>query len=207
MDNSVIEREFYVGVHKTVTLIFEGRKILKKYNAAKSYSIYNDWHINELASEISIINREKISSAAELENRIEKIATDINELQSAVNELVDMQRRIREVITNAEFYFQNQYCSGDAMFVSKLASAKELLDKFSITSLSELEPLQKQYSENVKVMSEYNAKIGELHGRRSSLLRLQETYQSITNGNYFERLTENRKESISQNQKIHDFRK
>lgn len=202
-----IEREFYVGVHRTVTLIFEGTKIPKKYNAAKCYSINNDWHINELASEIGIINREKISSAAELENRIDKIAADINELQAAVNELVDMQRRIREVITSAEFYFQNQYRSGDAMFVSKLASAKELLDKFGITTLSDLEPLKKQYDANVKILSEYNAKMGELHSKRSSLLKLQEIYQSINNGSYFERLTENRKEPISQNQINHNFGK
>ena len=192
-----IEHEFYVGVHRTVTLIFDGRKIPKKYNAAKSYSINNDWHINELASEISVINREGISSAAELDGRIEKIAADINELQTAVNELGNMQRRIREVITSAEFYFQNQYCSGDSMFVSKLASAKELLDKFGIATLPELEPLQRQYNENVKMMAEHNAKMGELHSRRSSLLKLQEIYQSITSGNYFERLAENQKKSIS----------
>ena len=202
-----IEQEFYVSVHRTVTLIFDGKKIPKKYNATKCYSINNDWHINELASEISIINREGISSAVELDGRIDKIAADINELQTAVNELGDMQRRIREVITSAEFYFQNQYCGGDAMFVSKLASAKELLDKFGITSLSELEPLKKQYSENVKMLSEYNAKMGKLHNRQSSLLRLQETYQSISNGSYIDRLTENRKNDISQNQKIHDFGK
>ena len=190
-----MEQEFYVTVRRTVTLIFEGRKIPKKYNAAKCYSINNDWHINELASEISIINREGISSSAELDSRTEKIETDINELQVAVNGLGDMQRRIREIITNAEFYFQNQYYGGDAMFVSKLASAKELLDKFNITSLSELEPLKNQYSENVKMLSEYNAKMSELHSRRSSLLKLQEIYQSITSGNYFERLTENRREA------------
>ena len=184
-----IEQEFYVTVRRTVTLIFDGRKIPKKYNAAKSYSINNDWHINELASEISLINREKISSAAELENRIEKIAANISELQVSANEIGEMQSRIREVISKAEFYFENKDRRGDAMFTAKLGQAKELLQKFSISDLIGLEPLKASYSENIKTLAGLNGKIGELHKQQSSLLKLQEVYQSITSGKYLEKIT------------------
>ena len=187
---SGIEQEFYVSVHRTVTLIFEGRKIPKKYNSAKCYSIDNDWHINELASEISVINREKISSAAELENRIEKISANISELQASVNEIGEMQSRIREIISNAEFYFANKDKRGDAMLTAKLGQAKELLQKFGISDLAGLEPLKASYSENIKALAGLNGKIGELHKQQSSLLKLQEFYQSIKSGKYIEKITE-----------------
>ena len=185
-----IEQEFYVTVRRTVTLIFDGRKIPKKYNAAKSYSINNDWHINELASEIGVINREKISSAAELENRVEKIAANISELQVSVNEIGEMQSRIREVISKADFYFENKDRRGDAMFTAKLGQVKELLQKFGISDLTGLEPLKASYFENIKALAGLNGKIGELHKQQSSLLKLQEVYQSIKSGKYIEKITE-----------------
>lgn len=185
-----IKQEFYITVRKTVTLIFDGKKIPKKYNAAKCYSINNDWHINELASEIGVINREKISSVAELENRIEKIAANISELQASVNEIGEMQSRIREIISNAEFYFANKDKRGDAMFTAKLGQAKEVLQKFGISDLAGLEPLKASYSDNIKALAGLNGKIGELHKQQSSLLKLQEVYQSIISGKYLEKITE-----------------
>ena len=76
------------------------------------------------------------------------------------------------------------------MFIAKLGQAKELLQKFGISDLSGLEPLRASYSENVKALANLNGKIGELHSRQSSLLKLQETYQSIKSGKYLEKFTE-----------------
>lgn len=188
-----IEKEFYIGVQKTVTVIFTGDKIPKKYNPAKSYSINNDWHINELATQINVINREHINSAAELENLIEKLGANILAQQNSINEITEMQSSMRDVISKAEFYFANKDKRGDAMFTSKLAAAKETLDKFNITLIDDLEPLKIQYGENLKELSKINASMSELQKRQSALLKLQETHQALINGNYIDNLIEKQK--------------
>lgn len=188
-----IEREFYIGVQRTVTVIFSGNKIPKKYNPAKGYSINNDWHINELATQINLINREHINSAAELENLIEKSGANILEKQNSLNEITEMQSSIRDVISKSEFYFANKDKRGDAMFNAKLAAAKETANKFNISSLDDLTPLKEQYSENIKSLSKLNAAMSELQKKQSSLLRLQETHQALTNGTYIDNLTEKQK--------------
>lgn len=189
-----IEREFYIGVQKTVIIIFSGNKIPKKYNSAKSYSINNDWHINELATQISIINREHINSAAELESLIEKSGEKILQQQNSLNEITEMQSGMRDVIAKTEFYFANKNKRGDAMFTAKLAVAKEIADKFNISSLEELEPLkEEQYSENIKSLSRLNISMCELQKRQTELLKLQETHQALVSGNYIDNLTEKQK--------------
>lgn len=195
-----IEREFYVGVQRTVTVIFSGNKIPKKYNPAKSYSINNDWHINELAAQINLINREHINSAAELENLTEKSGANILQQQNSLNEITEMQSSMRDVIAKAEFYFANKDKRGDAMFTAKLAAAKETVEKFNVTRLEDLEPLKVQYSENIKELSKINAAMSELQKKQSALLKLQETHQAITNGNYIDSLTE--KQNIKKEQEL-----
>lgn len=188
-----IEKEFYIDVQRTVTIIFAGDKIPKKYNPAKSYSINNDWHINELATQINVINREHINSAAELENLIEKSGANILAQQNSINEITEMQSSMRDVISKAEFYFANKDKRGDAMFTSKLAAAKETLDKFNITLLEDLEPLKIRYGENIKELSKINASMSELQKRQSALLKLQETHQALISGNYIDNLIEKQK--------------
>lgn len=196
-----IEKEFYIGVQRTVTVIFAGTKNPKKYNLAKGYSINNDWHINELATQINFINREHINSAAELEGMIEKSGKNILEQQNALNEITEMQSSMRDVISKAEFYFANNGKRGDAMFTAKLAAAKETLDKFNITRLEDLEPLKIQYGENIKALSKINASMSELQKKQSALLKLQETHQALTNGNYIDNLTEKQKAKKEQDLK------
>lgn len=193
---SGVEQEFYVGVQKTVLLIFSDKKTPKKYNAAKPYTINNDWHINELAEEINLINREHISSAAELENRIEKNATKISELQSSANNISEMQSKMRNVISAAEFYFANKDKKGDAMFSAKLANAKAVLNKFGVADLSDIEPLKSEYSANVKTIATLNTQIGELHRQQSSLLKLQEVYQEVRNGTYLDKVKINKEQKL-----------
>ena len=198
---SGIEREFYIGVQRTVTVIFSGNKIPKKYNAAKSYSINNDWHINELATQINLINREHINSATELENMIEKSGANILQQQSSLNEITEMQSSIRDVISKAEFYFSNKDSRGDAMFTSKLAAAKETAEKFNVSRIEDLTPLKNQYSENIKELSKINTLMSELQKKQSALLKLQETHQALTNGNYIDNLIEKQKAKKEQDLK------
>lgn len=197
-----IEQEFYIGVQRTVTVIFSGNKIPKKYNPAKGYSINNDWHINELAAQINIINREHINSAAELENLIEKSAANISELQSSINEITDMQSSIRDVISKSEFYFANKDKRGDAMFSTKLATAKETADKFNVSRLEDLTPLKEQYAENIKSLSKLNTAMSELQKKQSALLKLQEIHQALTNGSYIDNLIENEKSKVKKEQDL-----
>ena len=188
-----MEREFYIGVQRTVTVIFSGNKIPKKYNPVKSYSINNDWHINELASQINIINHEHISSAAELQSMIEKSAENILQRQKELNELTDMQSGIRDVISKSEFYFENKDKRGDAVFSAKLAAAKETAEKFNILRIEDLAPLKEQYGENIKSLSELNALMSEQQKKQSVYLKLQEIHQAINDGSYIKNLTEKEK--------------
>lgn len=196
-----IEREFYIGVQRTVTVIFSGNKIPKKYNPAKGYSINNDWHINELATQINFINREHINSAAELENMLEKSGANILQQQNSLNEITEMQSSMRDVISKAEFYFANKDKRGDAMFTAKLAAAKETADKFNVSRIEDLAPLKNQYGENIKSLSKINASMSELQKRQSALLKLQETHQALTNGNYIDNLIEKQKAKKEQDLK------
>lgn len=190
-NSSGIEREFYIGIQKTVTIIFSGKKIPKKYNAARSYSINNDWHINELASQISVINREHINSLAQLESLIEKTGANISKLQSSLGEITDMQSAMRDVINKTNFCLANRDKRGDAMFTAKLAAAKETMDKFQITSAEGLQPLKDKYSENIKQLSRLNAEMSEAQKKQSAFLKLQETHSKLTSGGYVDKLTEN----------------
>ncbi len=195
-----IEKEIYIGVQRTITVIFLGNKIPKKYNPAKSYSINNDWHINELVTQISIINREHINSATELANLIDRNGAKILEQKTSLTDITEMQSSIRDVISKAEFYFENRDRRGDAMFNSKLAAAKETINKFNITSLDELTPLKNQYGENIKMLSKLNAEMSELQKRQSAFLKLQETHQALIGGSY-DNLTEKQKQKNEQDLK------
>lgn len=88
------------------------------------------------------------------------------------------------------------------MFNAKLVAAKETANKFNISSLDDLTPLKEQYSENIKSLSKLNAAMSELQKKQSSLLKLQETHQALTNGTYIDNLTENEKQKMKKEQDL-----
>ena len=80
------------------------------------------------------------------------------------------------------------------MFSAKLANAKEVLNKFGVADLSDIEPLKSEYSANVKTIATLNTQIGELHRQQSYLLKLQEVYQEVRNGTYIDKVKISNKE-------------
>lgn len=187
------EKEFLIQVKRTIILIYSGDKKPKKFSEVKPYSINNDWHINQLAMMIDFINRNNITSSAQLESLIAKNTDSILQTQNEINDINDFQIGMRDVITKAEFYFENKDKKGDSMFNIKLAAAKEVLDKYNLKSIDDIKPLKKKYSENVKALSMLTQQLKELQALQSKYLKLQETYQQITSGNYLKNVTETKK--------------
>ncbi len=137
----------------------------------------------------------------ELANFIEKGGKKIAELQASAAEVQEMQNSIRDVISKAEFYFANKNKGGDSMFVAKLAAAKQTIEKFNLAKIEELTPLKERYSDNIKNLAEFNAKMKETQKKQGELLHLQETYQAISAGNYLSKEKEQQEKEQDKSKK------
>ncbi len=87
------------------------------------------------------------------------------------------------------------------MFVAKLAAAKQTIEKFNLAKIEELTPLKERYSDNIKNLAEFNAKMKETQKKQGELLHLQETYQAISAGNYLSKEKEQQEKEQDKSKK------
>lgn len=181
--------ESYVTVTKTViSMIYKAEKEPKKLNSEKSYTMENDFHINELVNALSVIERDDIRNINDLNSKIESLQNSLDDMSSNAERLKRLNVAINEVIKAGDFYYANKDKPLDYTSRENLKAAEDILTRNKVTSVSDIEKLKLQYKENQKAIAILKEKIPKAQARQTEYLKISDSYEMIVNGSYIDKL-------------------
>lgn len=96
---------YYDRLYEVSELVKSNMKAPKKYNRKFPYSVQNDLTVYTLAQQLTIINKEHISSIGEIEGKLESTKVLYETTKSELNKLIAKQEQLQTVLEHCEKYF------------------------------------------------------------------------------------------------------
>lgn len=183
-----VQRDYMVQIKQTIVLIYQGKKAPRKRNYNRPYTIENDYHINELAAQLQLINRDRITSGTDLENRYESHKQKLEEKQQQLQKTTAIKVELQDILAKAQYYFANCDKKLDSMGTAKLAAAKETLDDYEVTDTAEANRVLQRYRDCERLITALNNELPALKQQQNEYVKLMQTYANIQEGSYIDRL-------------------
>ena len=185
---------FYERIHQVSDLARSGQKVQKKHNPQIPYSENNDLTIYKLAAQLSVINRDRISSIGQLEEKICRLKSEYENTAQELNILTDKLSQYEAVVRQGEMYCslleKDDLSASDRL---KLKMHEAVMDRYGISSREDLEAIQKLRNEAKGKTDVLNKqfdnckKLYEIYGD------IADTYYTISKGDYISKLVEEKK--------------
>ena len=143
-----------------------------------------------LASQLEIINGERLSSISLVENKLFEIEKYIADTQSQINKLEADKQDANKIILAAERYFKRYsvFKKSTEYPKAKRNSDKALLAKYGIKSLDDITKFRenmKEYSERITALQ---TKINEIKKKEDDYKSIVDTYKNCSDEDYISRL-------------------
>ena len=192
--NSEIERA-YLGIISEVHILAEqGKKVKRRADSNAPYSPNNDLDVYRLSAQLTVINRDKITSIGDLEGRINRLETECKISQEQLSEKLLKQEKVRTLIHQSEYYFANvdrNNLSAEENY--RLEICKSSMQANNINSPDDITFWRDQ---NDKLLSEIAELKNSVYEKKNRLVRysdIRDTYKEISKGDYISKLIEEEK--------------
>lgn len=190
-DINELNSVYYKRIYEVSELVKANRKTPKKYSRKLPYSVQNDFTVYTLAAQLVVINREHISSAGELEGKLNSAKEAYQNAKNQLNKLTQNGEQLQTVISHCEGYFK---LKGK----SELTAAEQLkLKIFSQTAerihASEESDIERVRALKVNVDKKAEALAAEFYNLEKQYTTYSEivkTYYEISQGDYISKLVE-----------------
>ena len=206
--NSEIERA-YLGIISEVHILAEQeKKVKRRADSSAPYSPNNDLDVYRLSAQLTVINRDKITSIGDLEGRINRLETECKISQEQLSEKLLKQEKVRTLIHQSEYYFANVDRNNlSAEENNRLEICKSSMQANNINSPDDITFWSDQ---NDKLLSEIAELKDSVYEKKNRLVRysdIRDTYKDISSGDYISRLVEEERQRREQEQKKQPYRK
>lgn len=185
---------FYERIHQVSELARTRQKVAKKHNPQLPYSENNDLTVYKLAAQLSVINRDKIYSIGQLEEKICRLKSEYENTAQELNILTDKLSQYEAVVRQGEMYFslldKDDLSASDRL---KLKMHEAVMDRYGISNREDLEAIRKLRNDAKEKADVLNKqfdnckKLYEIYGD------IADTYYTISKGDYISKLVEEKK--------------
>ncbi|MBR1724151.1 MAG: relaxase/mobilization nuclease domain-containing protein [Ruminococcus sp.] len=105
MDSKSQLRAAYVAIIGDVRVLAEQRKkVQRKRIVTSEYSADNDLDVYKLSAQLSVINKDRITSIGDLENRINRLRSDYEKQRQEINNYIEEHNRLVSLWEQAQLY-------------------------------------------------------------------------------------------------------
>jgi hypothetical protein len=175
-----LREDCLTAMHTVVVLIYDYKKFPRKLNNKRCYSVENDYHVNLIAEQLKLVERDGIADENDLQNRIENLQKEVDTLSEKLNALNKTQINAKDLIAKTEFYFSNSGVRLDSMQQMKYDAAGDLLTRYNIATAADIEKIKSVYKLNAeKNVPALKEKISAFSQKQDSLLKLKRTLDRI----------------------------
>lgn len=190
-------------IYEVGELIRNNCKIQGKYFPQKPYSINNDYEVYRMALQLSVINREHISSIGELEGKLSKAKAEYYETRQKLNFLINKQEQLGKIIEQCKEYFalkgKTDLFPAEELKLkmgSQIAERFNVIDADNVTLIANL----KMSVDEQKV--QLNKRFSELEKQYFTYRDIADTYYKISKGDYISNLIEEKRKQDEQEKQV-----
>ena len=183
------EQRFYTTITQTIIAVRTFKFRPQKTNPKKIYSFENDREINFLSEQLLTMHEFNLSNPSEIYAVAEETQKKISEKLEKIKQLSDDIPTLKSDIAQLKFFFSFDKNSRlDTMAQIKYAAAKQIADKYGITSPDEIESLEKRVRLSPMYISSLKTEVSDEQLKAKKISDLIHTYEKIVQGNYIDNL-------------------
>ena len=193
---------YYDRIYEVSELVKGNRKIPKKYNRKLPYSVQNDFTVYTLAQQLSLINRENISSIGELEGKMNSANMAYKNTKNELNKLLANQEQFQTVLEHCEKYF-------DLRNKKELTPAEQVKLKIYTQTVQRVHVSDESYIESIlnlknstdRKIETLTQNFRALENQFQTYSDIVKTYYEISKGDYISRLVDEKHRKEQENKK------
>ena len=199
------EQRFYATITQTIIAVSTFKFKPQKTNPRKIYCFENDKNINFLSEQLLTMHNFNLKSRDEIYSAAEETQKRISEKLEKIKQLSDEIPTLKSDISQLKFFFSaGKNSKLDTMGQVKYAAAKEVADKYGITSADEIESLEKRLQLSPMYISSMKNDVSDEQLKMKKISDLIHTYEKIVEGNYIDNLiTAEKERAAKQENKSH----
>ena len=166
----------------------------RRYDTNKPYGADNDLDCYRLSAQLSVINRDRISSISDLEGRIKNLSAEFKKAQEEYSAVLLEQERVQTLLEQADYYYANSGRDDlSAEENNRLQTYRTVVYENSIMTLADRIMLKRK---NEGLQSKISNMKEKLTKKRNKLIRyvdIRDTYDQISKEDYVSNLVEEEK--------------
>ena len=196
-------RTAYVAIIGDVRILAEQRKkVPRKRIVTAEYSAENDLDVYKLSAQLSVINKDNISSIGDLQGRIEKQRQDYEKQRSEINAFIEEHNCLVSLWEQALDYFKLKDKSelSDTEKL-RLTICKQTAERNSILDVADVDTLRSQTESLAKRIGGMKESLEKCRQRYEVYCDIAKTYSEISKGDYISNLVEEEKQRKAQTNK------
>lgn len=199
-NKSLIERLYEERIYEVGQLVQNKQKAVKKYNKKLPYSIENDYEVYHIAMQLRVIKRDNIKSIDSLRNKLKEVEKAYEDCQNQINSLLEKERQLKLVISNAEQYFILSAKHTDTLTqgeILKLKISRSIVEKSGISSPQNIDVVRRMYDENLEKSEQLKKDFAMLERRFGEYADIVKYYQKLSRPDYITSLINEKKRKIN----------
>lgn len=185
---------YYDRIYEVSELVKSNQKIPKKFNRKLPYSVQNDFTVYTLAKQLTVINREHITSIGELEGKMNSANEAYKNAKSELNKLIANEEQYKTVLEHCEKYFElkNKKELTPAEQV-KLKIYTQTVERVHVSDESDIESIRNLKNTIDQKIDTLTQNFRVLENRFNTYSDIAKTYYEISKGDYISQLIDEQK--------------
>ncbi|SDA32809.1 Relaxase/Mobilisation nuclease domain-containing protein [Ruminococcus sp. YE71] len=200
-------RTAYIAVIEDVRILaVQNKKVPRKQIVTAAYSVDNDLDVYRLSAQLSVINKDKITSIGDLEGKISKLRAEYEKQRQEINNYIEEHNRMVSILEQAQEYFALSVKTElSDMEKMKLSVCKQAVQSGGILTQADMIRLRDRTDNLNKMIAARREKINDCRLTYDVYCDIRDTYKKdVSQEDYIERLVEEerqRQEQIKKNKK------
>lgn len=203
-DNRVTYTGIQVPYIKTIQVLGneiqkDSFRVYRKANIKKPYSINNDYYIDQLASQLMYLTKNKIESEKQLSSKMDEVKTLNSHVKEEINKVNKIGNTLREVCEQIKIY--NQLCEKNELTTEeavKLENSIQTLKRYKIEDSSDMKKIMESYKANNQRIKELNKEYELTQNHLHQVEDIYKTYEQVKNNEYINKV-KNTERDINKN--------
>ena len=197
-------RAAYVAVLEDVRILaVQHKKVPRKRIVTAEYSVDNDLDVYKLSAQLSVINKERITSIGDLEGRITKLRADYEKQRQEVNSFIEEHNRLVSLWEQ----IKNYYALSDKDELSEIEKMKLMVCKRAmadngICTQADFDQLKEQVGILDRKIATMKDSLDKCRQQYDVFRDIRDTYYNISKGDYISNLVDEerqRQEQVKKN--------
>ena len=183
-------------------LAVQRKKVPRKRIVTAEYSVENDLDVYKLSAQLSVINKERITSIGDLESRITKLHADYERQRQEVNSFIEEHNRLVSLWEQVKDY----YALSDKDELSeveklKLSVCKRAMSDSGICTQADFDQLKEQVGILDRKIATMKDSLDKCRQQYDVYRDIRDTYYTISKGDYISNLVEEERQRREQQKK------